>query len=96
MTNRRVFPVPMPRDRALAFVHAVRTQPHHIDLAPRPRHLALLQHVCAEADANGDLIPDAVLAAIALEHHCEVVTFDRDFARFPSVRHRRLPTTDPR
>jgi predicted nucleic acid-binding protein len=32
---------------------------------------------------------DAVIAAIAAEHNCEVITFDRDFARFTSVRHRR-------
>ena len=30
---------------------------------------------------SDDLIPDAVLAAIAVEHHCDVVTLDRDFAR---------------
>ncbi|MGH3927497.1 MAG: PIN domain-containing protein [Pseudonocardiaceae bacterium] len=37
----------------------------------------------------GDLVPDAVIAAIALEYGCEVVTLDRDFARFTSVRHER-------
>ncbi|KAA8957662.1 MAG: type II toxin-antitoxin system VapC family toxin, partial [Mycobacterium sp.] len=30
---------------------------------------------------------DAVLVALAVEHHCTVVTLDRDFARFASVRH---------
>jgi predicted nucleic acid-binding protein len=41
---------------------------------------------------TGDLVPDAVIGALALEHGCEVVTLDRDFARFPSVRHQLLPT----
>jgi len=68
----------------------IRAQPHHLLTSPGPRHLALLSRLCAEADATGDLIPDAVLGAIALENGCEVATLDRDFARFGSVRHRLL------
>lgn len=55
-------------------------------LVPGPTHLELLRRLCDEADAAGDLIPDAQLGAIALEHACELVSFDRDFARFASVR----------
>lgn len=51
-----------------------------------PRHLDLLSKVCADAEAAGDLVPDAVLAAIATEHGGTVVSFDRDFARFPDLR----------
>lgn len=90
-TNRRIFPVPTPIAEAFAFERAVSAQPHQLLTTPGPRHLALLERLCAEAGATGDLVPDAVLAALALEHGCEVVTLDRDFARFPSVRHRRLP-----
>jgi len=43
-------------------------QPHHLLLAPSPRHLALLRRICEQSDATGDLLPDAVIAAIALEH----------------------------
>ena len=88
-TNRRIFAVPTPRADAFAFVEAVRAQPLHLPLAPGPRHLLILRRLCDEADALGDLIPDAVIAAVAAEHGCEVVTLDRDFARFPSVPHRR-------
>jgi len=31
-------------------------------------------------------MPDAQLAAVAVEHACEIVSFDRDFARFEEVR----------
>lgn len=86
-TNRRVFDVPSPRAEAFAFIEATNGQPHHLPIGPGPRHLSLLRQMCDEADASGDLIPDAVLAAIAVEHHCDVVTLDRDFARFSSVRH---------
>lgn len=88
-TNRRIFEVPTPRADAFAFVEATRAQPLHLPVGPGPRHLELLRRVCEEADALGDLIPDATLAAVALEHSGEIVTLDRDFARFDSVRHRR-------
>ena len=88
-TSRRIFEVPSPRGEAFAFAEATCAQPLHLAVAPGPRHLALLRELCEEGDAVGDLIPDAAIAAIAAEHNCEVVTFDRDFARFPSVRVRR-------
>lgn len=88
-TNRRIFEVPTPRSDAFAFVAATRAQPRHLQLDPGPRHLELLRALCDEADACGDLVPDAVIAAVAREHGCEVVTLDRDFARFTTVRHRR-------
>lgn len=86
-TNRRVFTEPTPRDDAFAFIDATSAQPHHLSTGPGPRHMTLLRAVCDEGDATGDLIPDAVLATLAAEHGCGVVTLDRDFARFPSVPH---------
>lgn len=86
-TNRRIFDPPASLDEAFAFVDALRTRAGHTPLGPGPRHLALLRRVCAEANATGDLVSDAVLAAIALEHDCAVASLDRDFARFESVDH---------
>lgn len=88
-TNRRIFEVPTPRAEAFVFAEAVTAQPAHLNVGPGPRHLPLVRKMCEEADAVGDLVADAVIAAIAVEHGCEIVTLDRDFARFASVRHRR-------
>jgi toxin-antitoxin system PIN domain toxin len=88
-TNWRVFEIPTPRPDAFAFIDATRAQPLHVPTAPGPRHLPLLRRLCDEADALGDLVPDAVIAAVAVEHSAEVVTLDRDFARFTSVARRR-------
>lgn len=85
-TNRRVFGVPTPLPDAFAFVDAVRAQGHHVAAEPGPRHLELVRRLCEEADATGDLVPDAVLGAVAIEHGATVATLDRDFARFPSLR----------
>jgi uncharacterized protein len=92
-TNRRIFAVPTPRPDAWAFIDATLAQPHHLLLGPGPRHLSLVRRLCEEGDAVGDLVPGAVIAAVAAEHNCAVATLDRDFARFPSVRHFLLPTT---
>lgn len=86
-TNRRIFVEPTPLDDALAFIDAVLAQPHHLIIGPGPRHLPLVRRLCEEADAAGDLVPDAIIAALAAEHSATVATMDRDFARFPSVSH---------
>lgn len=41
--------------------------------------------LCREAGAKGDLVPDAYLAALAIETGSEWVTTDRDFARFSGL-----------
>lgn len=90
-TNRRIFEVPTPRPDAFAFIEATSAQPLHVSVAPGPRHIALVRRLCDEADAVGDLVPDAVLGAVAVEYGCDLVTLDRDFARFGSIRHLRPP-----
>ncbi|MCA1672404.1 MAG: hypothetical protein LC799_09445 [Actinobacteria bacterium] len=94
VTNRRIFEVPTPLSDAFAFIDVTCAQPHHVLLTPGTRHLALLRRCCEEADAVGDLVPDAVLVALAVEHGCAIVTLDRDFARFESIRHRRPELSD--
>lgn len=94
-TSRRIFEVPTPLDDAFKFLDAVCAQPRHLMIAPGQRHLELLRRLCKEADAVGDLVPDAVIAALALEHSCTIATLDRDFARFSSVQHLR-PGEDSR
>jgi hypothetical protein len=98
-TNRRIFDVPTPLDDAFDFVHAVRAQPNHVALVPTERHIDLFEDLCRAYEAPGDLSADAYIAAMALDHGCEVVSLDRDFARFDRVAWRRpgpLPATGGR
>lgn len=92
-TNRRIFATPAPTDEAFAFLRALRAQPGHLTVSPGPRHLDLFERLCQSSDAAGDLVPEAQLAALAVEHGGEIVSFDRDFARFPDLRWSRPPTT---
>lgn len=85
-THPRIFAVPTPLADAFAFIDTVMAHPRHLALGPGPRHLSLVRQLCEEGEARGDLVPDAVLGAIAIEHGAAVVTLDRDFARFDAVR----------
>lgn len=88
-TNRRIFEVPTPVDEAFAFLRSVRSQPQHVAVATGERHLEIFERLCREADAAGDLAADAYIAAIAMEQDLELISLDRDFARFTDLRWRR-------
>lgn len=55
-------------------------------LAPGKRHWDIFQRLCDEANAKGNLNPDAYLTALAIESGVEWITTDRDYARFPDLR----------
>jgi toxin-antitoxin system PIN domain toxin len=88
VTHPRVFPRPTPLDTALAFIDEIRNQPNCVIISPGRRHWEIFIHLCQRAEAKGNLIPDAYLAALAIESGSEWVTTDRDYSRFPGLRWR--------
>ncbi|PKB79957.1 MAG: VapC toxin family PIN domain ribonuclease [SAR202 cluster bacterium Io17-Chloro-G9] len=86
VTHRRVFDPPSPLASALAFANDLRSHTNCVSIAPGPRHWDIFIRLCREADARGNLIPDAYLAALAIESGSDLVTADRDFSRFPELR----------
>ena len=76
---------PTPLAEALAFVDVIRTRRHHVPIRPGPRHFGLFADLLRQTAARGKLVPDAYLAALAIEHGCMWASFDRDFARFPGL-----------
>jgi len=87
-THPRVFDPPAPTERALAFADALRSQPNVVAVTPGPRHWEIFERLCLAAGAKGNLVPDAYLAALAIESGSEWITTDRDFSRFPGLRWR--------
>jgi uncharacterized protein len=87
-THRRVYDPPTPLESALAFCRLLREQPNAIIISPGARHWSIFTDLCHRANARGDLVADAYLAAMAIESGCEWVTTDRDFSRFPGLRWR--------
>ena len=86
VTNARVFSDPTPLAVALRFVDALRDHVAAIHLSPGARHWPLFTELCMAIGARGNDIPDAYLAALAIESGSELVTADQGFGRFPGLR----------
>ncbi|MGQ0716229.1 MAG: type II toxin-antitoxin system VapC family toxin [Pseudonocardiales bacterium] len=84
-TKVGLFPAPLPVDAALGQVRAWLAQPSSVVLEPTQRHLDVLVGLLGPFGTGGNLTSDAHLAALAIEHRGEVVTYDSDFGRFPGV-----------
>jgi toxin-antitoxin system PIN domain toxin len=89
-TNPRIYPRPDPAADVIAFAHTLLDQPHCRVVQPGSRHWSIFCDLCRHTNASGNLVPDAWLAALAIEHGCEWITDDRDYARFPGLRWRSL------
>lgn len=85
-THPSVFPRPLTIDHAAAIVEGWLANPPAITLEPSARHVGLLRGLLSTLGTAGNLVNDAHLAALALEHGAEIVTFDRDFGRFEGLR----------
>ncbi|MBL8928855.1 MAG: hypothetical protein JNL54_01910 [Kineosporiaceae bacterium] len=80
-TDPTVFVEPTPIADAFDFLDAVCAQPLFLPVEAGPRHLSVLRALCTEVPVDCALIPVAVVAAIALEHHCTVATLNPEIAR---------------
>jgi uncharacterized protein len=86
VTNPRIFPHPTPLSEAVKVVDDLAADRGCVPVAAGPRHWSILRGLLTDGDARGNLVPDAHLAAIAVEHGATVATRDRGFARFPGLR----------
>jgi toxin-antitoxin system PIN domain toxin len=86
VTHPRIFDPPSDIAAALAFANQVRNQPNCIPLNPGERHWTIFSRLCQQAGVKGNLVPDAYLAALAIESGSEWITTDRDFSRFPDLK----------
>ena len=89
VTNPRAVRDPNTLDEAISFSTAVLRPPQAVRVTPGPRHWDIFVRLCTEAHVRGDLVSDAYFAAMAIEHGCEWITLDGDFARFPGLKWRR-------
>ncbi len=88
VTHPKIFAVPSPLADVLEFTEQLRRRENCVTVAPGPRHWDIFCSLCIDAGAKGNLVPDAYLAAMAIESGCEWITTDRDFSRFNGLRWR--------
>ena len=86
VTNPRIFERPEPVGSAWRQIQSwIGAEPVWIP-GPTERHAEILGSLVHQAVDRANLVPDAHLAALGIEHGLTVCTTDRDFARFPGVR----------
>lgn len=87
-TNRRIFSDPDKPGESFAFCNWLLGRPNAVVVEPGERHWVIFERLCLETGTTGPGVTDAWLAALAIEHGCEWVTLDRDFARFSGLKWR--------
>lgn len=91
VTHPRLFDPPTPVAEAWESIMALMASPSVRLLVPGPSFLTLLRQQLAESGVAGNLVFDAQIAAVCLEHGVRtLLTEDRDFARFPGLEARSL------
>ena len=86
VSHHRVFSPPTPVLEALESVESLLASPTVRLLEPAEHYLPLLRHLLEESSASGNLVFDAQIAAVCLEHGARtLLTEDRDFSRFAEL-----------
>ena len=88
ITNRRIFTEPTTPSNAWESLEALIAAPATMRLRPGERHWALFRELAQDIDARGNDVPDAYLAAYAVENNATWLSADRGFARFRRLRWR--------
>jgi uncharacterized protein len=85
-TKEGLFPSPLRPDAAIGQVADWLGGPGAVMVNPTARHAEILTRLLADVGTGGNLVNDAHLAALAIEHRASLVSYDSDFGRFHGVR----------
>ena len=86
VSHERLFDPPTPVCEALEAVESLLASPSVRVLVPGAAYLTILRRLLEASDARGNLVFDAQIAAVCLEHGATtLLTEDRDFQRFPGL-----------
>ena len=86
VTHKKIFELPSPLETAITFTEQIRGAQHAVSLSPGAKHWGLFLRCVKSVSAQGNDIPDAYHAALAMEWNCEWVTTDKGFRRFKGLR----------
>jgi toxin-antitoxin system PIN domain toxin len=84
-TKSSLFPQPLTSEQAFDRIDAWLSQPAAVLVEPTARHAEIMRTLLTGAGTAGNLVSDAHLAALAIEHRGRVVSYDSDFGRFPGL-----------
>lgn len=86
VTHPRTFREPTTTPVAVEFIERLLRSPAAQLMVPGDRHLDIFTSYCRDLSLKGNDIPDAYLAALAVEQGATFVTGDRGFLRFGDLR----------
>ena len=85
-TNRQIFKKPLTMKQAIMRVQSWIDQPCVRLIHPTESHWQIFQIMLLEGQTMANLVVDAHLAALAIEHGCILYSTDSDFSRFPKLK----------
>ena len=85
-THRKIHARPLSAAQAIDWLRVLANSPAAQWVHPGDDHLGHLHKLLSDSDLAGNVVNDAHLAALAIEHGASVVSFDRDFLRFAGLR----------
>lgn len=85
-TNARLHQRPLTLTEATERVQSWLDQPCVRILQPTDQHWPIFQRLLRSANVTANLVSDAHLAALAVEHNCVLQSTDGDFARFRGLK----------
>jgi uncharacterized protein len=93
-TSPRVSRHPLTLTEATTRVQSWLDQPCVRIIQPTENHWKIFQQMLRVGNATANLVSDAHLAALAVEHNCVLESNDTDFARFRGLKWRNPIATD--
>jgi hypothetical protein len=84
-TRAGIMRSPLSPEQALGFIDSWLAQPYVALIGPGEGHWPVLRNLLLTGGTAGNLVSDAHLAALAIEHGCEIASADNDFRRFAGV-----------
>jgi toxin-antitoxin system PIN domain toxin len=84
-TNPAINAAPLSTDDALDLVDTWLGATASVVVEPTARHPTIVRDLLNAVGGRGNVVNDAHLAALAIEHRAGIVSYDTDFARFPGV-----------
>jgi len=85
-TRAAIFERPLGPEEALDLIDGWMAQPCSTLVHPTDRHADVLRELLVPLGTAGNLVADAHLAALAVEHGAELYSSDTDFSRFSGLR----------
>ncbi|MBF0104762.1 MAG: type II toxin-antitoxin system VapC family toxin [Deltaproteobacteria bacterium] len=85
-TSKRVFEKPLSLKEAIVRVQSWFDQPVTELVVPTDNHWSFFEEMMKKGQASANLVSDAHLAALAVEHGCTLYSSDADFSRFPRLK----------